>query len=666
MPTPAMQFSTKRGLTSDYKSYQSPFVESDDTSAPPEESSLALHGVPGEAMPEMLRPLGTRPLSHEDTQSSAYGQYRRSLPNDSKAMSHPPEETPEAEVEMLLEPETRPISHEQLVMEVKAIYAGLVMVESKCIDIDAQQSAAAQEKNLSIKRHLENDRWQSLIALHRQLLNDHNDFFFASQHPLESRLARNESNKGAPKLQMPGTPDESTDKISWMDHVLRYAIAKATEEASHGKRGSKNVAVVRDALCGDFEETSRLRLSPRRKCLPMILKGKTIEAQHDTGAEGSNFMTSKLAEGLNLRIRTKESDRKSFSMGTGKVQRAIGRVRAPCAFAKGSGTKMKLWFYVLPRLATQLIMGLQFLRDTKTMSHFTHRLEDQSPCTPPAPMVKLISATQQAKRRLVAFIDDRQTYINADSGSHLDLMSAAYVKKYGYKLDRRRECRKRLLLADTTPAETIGQVKAKLTLHDGSTYFRMFDVLPGLMSEVLIGEDTLAELNIFTEHESSFMDVWGGERHFELSILSHLGYLSEFLARKLNLSNRRSQAEYQCELSLGLGPVFGTDVNLLVSLSKQHDDKIMETLHEQDLDAERRQCEMKRMEANGAVSKKSKRLDGVQAREPAQLPQASQSPSASTVPQSSTTRSQTSLPDGSVASGKRQEVGDETTRHSVH
>ena len=573
-----MQFSTKRGPISDYKSYQSQIGESDDASATPEEPVSALHGVPGEAMPEMLRQLGTRPLSHEDTQSSTYSQYRRSLPNDSKAISHPPEETPEAEIVMLLKPETGPISHEQLVMEVKAIYAGLVKVEAKCIDIDAQQSAAAQEKNLLIKSRLDlgNDRWQSLIALHRQLLNDHNDFFFASQHPLESRLAGNESDKGAPKLQMPGTPDESTDKISWMDHVLRYALAKATEGASHGKRGSKNVVVVRDTLCGDVEETSRFRLSPRRKCLPMILKGKTIEAQHDTGAEGSNFMTSKLAEGLKLHIRTKESDRKSFSMGTGKVQRAIGRVRAPCAFAKESGTKMKLWFHVLPRLATQLIMGSQFLRDTKTMSHFTHRLEDQFPSTPPVPVVKLISSTQQAKRRLVAFIDDRQTHINADSGSHLDLMSAAYVKKYGYKLDRRRECRKRLLLADATAPETIGQVKAKLTLHDGSTYFRIFDVLPGLMSEVLIGEDTLAELNIFTEHESSFMDVWGGERHFELSILSHLGYLNEFLARKLNPSNRRSQAEYQCELSPGLGPVFGTDVNLLVSLSKQHDDKIMD------------------------------------------------------------------------------------------
>ncbi len=78
---------------------------------------------------------------------------------------HP--EGQEADPEMLLQPETRPISHEQLVVEVKGIYAGLVMVEAKCIDIDEKQSAAAQEKDLSKRPELKNDQWQSLIALHK-------------------------------------------------------------------------------------------------------------------------------------------------------------------------------------------------------------------------------------------------------------------------------------------------------------------------------------------------------------------------------------------------------------------------------------------------------------------------------------------------------------------
>jgi hypothetical protein len=42
---------------------------------------------------------------------------------------------------LLLQPEMRPITQEQLVKEVKGIYAGLVMVERRCIEVDQQQAS---------------------------------------------------------------------------------------------------------------------------------------------------------------------------------------------------------------------------------------------------------------------------------------------------------------------------------------------------------------------------------------------------------------------------------------------------------------------------------------------------------------------------------------------
>ncbi|KAL2044718.1 hypothetical protein N7G274_002492 [Stereocaulon virgatum] len=94
-----------------------------------------------------------------------------------------PPEGPDCEPEILLQPETRPISHEQLVVEVKGIYAALVMVEAKCIDIDEKHTAAVEEKDPLTPVALRNDQWQALIALHKQLLLEHHDFFLASQHP---------------------------------------------------------------------------------------------------------------------------------------------------------------------------------------------------------------------------------------------------------------------------------------------------------------------------------------------------------------------------------------------------------------------------------------------------------------------------------------------------
>ena len=92
----------------------------------------------------------------------------------------------EPEPNILLQPETRPISHEQLVVEVKGIYAGLVMVEAKCIDVDEKQFAAAQDRNPLYRTQLSPEQWQALLALHKTLLHEHHDFFLASQHPSAS------------------------------------------------------------------------------------------------------------------------------------------------------------------------------------------------------------------------------------------------------------------------------------------------------------------------------------------------------------------------------------------------------------------------------------------------------------------------------------------------
>ena len=75
-----------------------------------------------------------------------------------------------------LQPEFSPISQEQLAAEVKGIYAGLVMVEAKCMNIDAQKASQPNDE-------LSAEQWQALVALHRTLLYEHHDFLMATQHP---------------------------------------------------------------------------------------------------------------------------------------------------------------------------------------------------------------------------------------------------------------------------------------------------------------------------------------------------------------------------------------------------------------------------------------------------------------------------------------------------
>jgi len=76
----------------------------------------------------------------------------------------------------------RPISQEQLLAEVEGIFAGLKMVEAKCMEVDKKLALHIQN-GARAKSKLNNKQWQALIALHRTLLYEHHDFLLASQHP---------------------------------------------------------------------------------------------------------------------------------------------------------------------------------------------------------------------------------------------------------------------------------------------------------------------------------------------------------------------------------------------------------------------------------------------------------------------------------------------------
>lgn len=81
---------------------------------------------------------------------------------------------PPVDPELLIrEPETHPISREQLMAETKGIYAGLVMVEEKCREVDQIPDGIFS---------LSNEQYAALFSLHHTLLNQHYDFFMASQH----------------------------------------------------------------------------------------------------------------------------------------------------------------------------------------------------------------------------------------------------------------------------------------------------------------------------------------------------------------------------------------------------------------------------------------------------------------------------------------------------
>ncbi|KAK6336926.1 hypothetical protein TWF718_009714 [Orbilia javanica] len=100
-------------------------------------------------------------------------------PLGSTSVAHPPPTLdPSESPTLILQLEGTPISGEELTSEIKRIYAGLVMVEAKCIEVVSKQDAATTEE---IESSLNDAQWQGLCALHKTLLEEHYDFLLAIQ-----------------------------------------------------------------------------------------------------------------------------------------------------------------------------------------------------------------------------------------------------------------------------------------------------------------------------------------------------------------------------------------------------------------------------------------------------------------------------------------------------
>jgi hypothetical protein len=121
-------------------------------------------------------------------------------------------------LQIIKELETRPISSNKIIAEVKGIYAGLIIVEAKCCEIDAKQYQAVLAMDINTPT-LNNEQWyapilstisitrniklmkyrQVLIAPYRTLLHEHHEVFLASQ----TQSAGTALKQLAPKYSMP-------------------------------------------------------------------------------------------------------------------------------------------------------------------------------------------------------------------------------------------------------------------------------------------------------------------------------------------------------------------------------------------------------------------------------------------------------------------------------
>ncbi|KAJ9638442.1 hypothetical protein H2199_007131 [Coniosporium tulheliwenetii] len=199
----------------------------------------------------------------------------------------------------------------------------------------------------------------------------------------------------------------------------------------------------------------------------------------DTGSE-ENIISEDLAHSLGLAMFDDAADRRFFELANGKRVQSVGRVQASCRFVSESSISPDLAciFYVFRNVATDLIMGRKFLGETETLT--AHR-----------------------ERLVICKLGGKMVSAIADSGSELNLMSPEFARKQGYVVEEGEEV---IMFADGSLAYTSGVAYVSLSvdlrkIHGAVT--TAFYLLQDLVCDVLLGEDTLEDFEVFTTHQDA-------------------------------------------------------------------------------------------------------------------------------------------------------------------
>jgi len=101
----------------------------------------------------------------------------------------------------------------------------------------------------------------------------------------------------------------------------------------------------------------------------------TVLACADTGAD-VNIMSETLAQALGFREYETKYGRRKFRLANGKIVESVGQVWSPCAFGAETdiSVSMACIFHVLTKVVTPIIMGMQFLAETETLTNIRNDL----------------------------------------------------------------------------------------------------------------------------------------------------------------------------------------------------------------------------------------------------------------------------------------------------
>ena len=270
---------------------------------------------------------------------------------------------------------------------------------------------------------------------------------------------------------------------------------------------SSKPAKARDPAVSDTVLKGGLRMQRLKRFLPMFLNGSRYNTTPDTGSLENAISTDEVRR-LGLKITGRG---RQFLMGDGRSTISRGIVHLKCAFARGERCLTRQSFNVIDNLVVPVIIGKKFLDISKTMTSHQHRLEAVWMSAKKAFRVMHLNRPRQLVR---CYVNGKLVHANPDTGSEVDLMSPFYARENTLKIEALEEGEDWVQFADGSTAKLLGKTHVDLDIYDGRSRSatgyrgrsRTFYLLDGLRTDVLLGEEALHDMHVFTEHEDSFVD----------------------------------------------------------------------------------------------------------------------------------------------------------------
>ena len=249
------------------------------------------------------------------------------------------------------------------------------------------------------------------------------------------------------------------------------------------------------------QQLEKGRAKQRKKPFMEInLDGKKYDALADTMAS-ENIMTEAHATMIGAVVN--RSKRRNFRNACGQTFKSVGETKVEVSLPEDPSKNWVCSFAVLKSCPIPLVVSDSFLRVTETLTKFQHRLK------------RIFNTTQKywrvmymdiPRRQLACSIDGISGFANADTGSEIDIVSLKYAQTRGWDIKKLKSDEGYVQLSDGSIVKLAGYVKTRLDVGTTSS-LQTFYVLEGLECDVLLGDGTLQELDVFKQHESLFEDL---------------------------------------------------------------------------------------------------------------------------------------------------------------